>query len=263
MITIRASSLSDLFDCPARFEARQIRGLRMPSGSGSVIGKAVHAGTAAFDQARIDQSPISIDDTTGLVVDAIHKPDEEVDWGDDSPNEAEQISIALHDLYCRKIAPLQTYVAVEAKCDRLDIKDIGISLTGTTDRVYQTENGEYGIGDIKTGKAAVSADGTVKTQGHAVQMAVYGLIASQAIGQSVTAPAKIIGLQSAKTDKGRRAGIGTIEGAQGLLIGTDEQPGALEHAAQILKSGLFHGNPRSQICHAKYCPVFNSCFWRK
>ena len=79
------------------------------------------------------------------------------------------------------------------------------------DRVRVTPDG-FGIADIKTGKTAVSADGTVKTQGHAAQVAVYELLASQELGVSMSAPAQIIGLQVAKTDKGRRSGIGEIHG---------------------------------------------------
>lgn len=261
MITIRASSLPELFDCPARFEAKHIRKLRLPSSSNAVLGKAVHAGTALFDGKRLEGCPVTPDDAAGAVVDAIHKPDEDVDWGEDRPQEAESIALALHSLYCHKIAPKQQYVAVEAACERLEITDIGIALTGTTDRVTITDDG-YGIADIKTGKNAVAADGTVKTQGHAAQMAVYELLAEHSTGYAINAPSQIIGLQTAKTDRGRRAGIGTIEGGRELLLGDEDSPGLLEHAAKILKSGNFHGNPKSMMCHERYCPAFGRCKWR-
>ena len=107
----------------------------MPSSSNAVLGKAGHAGTALFDNKRLDGNPISVDDAAGIVVDTIHSPDEDVDWGEDSPKEAESIALALHGMYCHQIAPKQEYVAVEATCERLEIPDIGISLTGTADRV--------------------------------------------------------------------------------------------------------------------------------
>lgn len=261
MITIRASSLPELFDCPARWEAKHILGLRLPSSSNAVLGKAVHAGTALFDGRRLEGNPISVDDAAGAVVDSIHRPDECVDWGEDRPQETENIALALHGMYCRQIAPQQEYVAVEATCECLEITDIGIALTGTTDRVTKTPGG-YGIADIKTGKNAVGADGTVRTQGHAAQMAVYELLAERSTGIPMSAPAQIIGLQSAKTDKGRRAGIGKLEGGRGLLIGDEESPGLLEHAASILQRGLFHGNPRSMMCDKKYCPNHPRCKWR-
>lgn len=262
MITIRASSLPELFDCPARFEAKYVKGMRLPRSGAAQLGTAVHAGTALFDSSRLEGNPVTVDEAAGAVADAVHKPEEDVDWGEDSPGEAEAIGIALHKRYCQEIAPHQQYVAIEAKCTELKIPDIGIALTGTTDRVTFTDNG-YGIADIKTGKTAVAADGTVKTAGHAAQIAVYELMAGHALGRVIEAPAQIIGLQVAKTEKGRRAGIGTITGARELLVGDEYFPGLLQMAADMLHSGRFFGNPRSQLCNPKYCPAFNVCRWRK
>jgi hypothetical protein len=262
--TIRASSLPELFDCPARWESKYIKGMRLPSSGAAVLGSAVHAGTALYDGKALEGSPITIDDAAGAVVDTIHQPQEDVDWGEDKPQEAENIALALHGMYCRDIAPHQKYVAVEATCDRLEITDLGIALTGTTDRVTLTDAG-YGIADIKTGKSAVSADGTVKTAGHAAQVAVYELLASRSTGCVIEAPAQIVGLQVAKTDKGRRAGIGTISNARELLVGDPdmEQAGLLEIAAGMLKSGNMYGNPKSTLCSGAYCPAWNNCRWRK
>ncbi len=261
-ITIRASSLPELFDCPARFEAKYVKGMRMPRSGAAQLGTAVHAGTALFDSRRLEGNPVTADEAAGAVVDAVHRPEEDVDWGENIPGEAEAIGIALHKRYCQEIAPKQQYVAVEAKCDRLEISDIGIALTGTTDRVTFTDDG-YGIADIKTGKSAVSADGTVKTAGHAAQLAVYELLAGAALGRVIEAPAQIIGLQVAKTEKGRRAAIGTITGARELLICDDTGPGLLQIAADMLHTGRFFGNSRSQLCNPKYCPAYNVCRWRK
>lgn len=262
IITIRASSLPELFDCPARWEAKHIKRLRMPSSSNSILGKAIHAGTAAYDSSALLGTPISIDDAAGVVADTIHHPDEDVDWGEDRPQEAENIGIALTGLYCRTVAPSMNYVAVEATCERLEITDIGIALTGTTDRVVESPKG-HGIADVKSGKNAVSADGTVKTQGHASQMAVYELLSEHSTGIPMTEPALIIGLQVAKTDKGRRAATGAIEGGRDLLLGDDESPGLLRYASTMVHSGTFPGNPRSMMCHEKYCVIFRRCKWRK
>lgn len=203
-------------------------------------------------------SPISIDDATEVLVHTIYNPKEEY-----SPQQAEKIGIDLLRLYCTNIAPTQHYVAVETYCERLEIIDLGIALTGTTDRIYCDSEDNYGIADIKTGKAAVKADGTVKTSGHAAQMAVYELLASQVMQQHMDAPAKIIGLQAAKTAKGQRAGIGVIENALDLLLGIGEQKGLLEQATSLLRSGLFYANPRSMMCSAKHCPIHPCCAWRK
>lgn len=271
IVTIRASSLPELFDCAARWESKYINGNRMPSSSNAILGSAVHAGTALFDEHIMLEKPISIDDATGVVVDTINKPDEDVEWGDDSKKSAENIAIALHTLYCRDISPKQKYFAVEAKCERLEIKDIGIALTGRLDRIHMVEVGYFdgeidynlGLTDIKTGIQAVSADGKVKTQGHTAQVAVYELLAEQSLNIEILAPAQIIGLQVAKTAKGQRAGIGNISGGRELLLGDDENKGLLVHASNIVHSGLFVGNPKSMMCHAKYCPIYNICRFRR
>ena len=139
---------------------------------------------------------------------------------------------------------------------------LGIALTGTVDRVRRTEEG-YGIADIKTGKSAVGSDGTCKTQGHAAQLAVYELLAEHSTGICIKAPAQIIGLQAAKTERGQRAATGTISGGRELLIGGEDFPGLLEMAATLIHSGNFYGNPRSNGCGKKYCPIFNICKWRR
>lgn len=262
MITIRASSLGSLFDCPARWCAVHIDGKRLPSTGKAQLGKAVHASTAVFDQSTIDGAGISIDEAAAAAVDAIHNPDEEVDWEDDNPRDAEKIALSLHARYCREIAPAQKYSAVEVKCDRLDIIDLGLSLTGTTDRVRETEEG-FSICDIKTGKAAVGSDGQVKTAGHAYQMGVYELLAEHAGSVPITGAAQIIGLNTAKTAASQRIGTGEIRGAREVLLGDGESLGILENASKLIHGGNFWGNPKSMMCHEKYCPTFLTCKYRK
>ena len=70
-VAIRASSLSELFDCPARWAAKHLDGLRMPSSGAAQLGTAVHAGTALYDTSRLPGgSPITIDDAAGAVVES-------------------------------------------------------------------------------------------------------------------------------------------------------------------------------------------------
>lgn len=261
-VQIRASSLGELFDCPARWEAKHLRKMRLPTSSAAFLGTAVHAGTALYDQCVLNGNPITPDEAAGAVVDTLQSPETDVDWEDLTPNEAEKIAIPLHKLYCSEIAPRQEYVAVEALCDSLTLTDIGIMLTGTVDRIRATDDG-FGIADIKTGKTAVAADGSVKTQGHAAQIGVYELLAEYALEQPMSAPAQVIGLQVAKTDKGRRAGTGEIQSARDVLLDDGEKPGLLRHAASIIHSGNFYGNPKSQLCNPKYCPAYNICRWRR
>ncbi|MFC4158238.1 RecB family exonuclease [Chitinimonas lacunae] len=259
VVTVRASSLTELLDCPARWESKHIKGMRLPASGASRLGTAVHASTALFDQAALDGSPLTADDAAGALVDALHKPDEDIDWADTKPTDAERIGLALHARYCAEIAPHQDYVGVEVACEELVITDLGLRLTGTTDRVRRLPDGQLGIADLKTGGQAVSADGTVSTKGHGPQVGVYELIAEYVTGQPLTAPAQIIGLQTGKTPIAQRVGVGEISDGRTALLGTDDAPGLLEYASRIVHAGLFYGNPRSILCSSKYCPNFPAC----
>lgn len=258
IFTIRASSLAELFDCPARFEAKHILKMRNPTSGAAQLGTAVHAGTAVFDQAVLDGSAVSIDDAAGAVVDAIYQPEFDVEWDEDlQPKAAEKIALALHAKYCTEIAPKQNYVGVEVTCERLEITDLGIALTGTTDRIRQLSDGRFGIADLKTGGRAVGSDGRAVTSGHGAQLGVYELLAERSMGEIITAPAQIIGLQTAKTTQ--KVGIGEIHNAKTALVGDEESPGLLEHAANVIHTGMFYGNPKSMLCSSKYCPRHSIC----
>ena len=261
MLTLHASSLSDIFDCPARFKARHIDKISMPTSGSAYIGTSIHEGAATFDQARLDGKRISIDDAVGVCVDKLFAKDEEIDWGDSSAEEAEPIASALVKLYCKEVAPKYKYVAIEARCNDLEIADLDIKLIGTIDRVYRDSTGDLGIADIKTGKTIVGTDYTVKTKSYGIQMGIYEILAEHTLNQEILAPALIIGLQTAKTAKGQRTAIGEIICAKETLLGDDGQKGYLEIASNIIKSGDFYGNPRSVLCSEKFCPIFNDCPW--
>ncbi len=261
IVTIRASSLAELFDCPARWEAKHLLGMKSPSSGAAQLGTAVHASTAMFDESRLPGgSPLSIDDCAGALVDAIHNPEYDVDWEDANPKDAEKIGLALHSRYCTDIAPMQDYVGVEVACERLEITDLGIALTGTTDRIRRIEDGRLGITDLKTGARAVGSDGRAVTAGHAPQLGVYTLLAEDAVKQSLSAPAQIIGLQTSKTNQ--KVGVGEVENPLKILLGDEESPGLLTHASNLIHSGSFYGNSKSMLCSPRYCPRFSTCKYR-
>jgi hypothetical protein len=262
--TIRASAVREVLDCPARFEAKHIRGLRTPSNGKAQLGRAIHRSTGLYDESQISGKGLTVNETAAAVADELAHPTEDVQWDEDlTKPEAERIGIALHEKYCAEVAPSQDYVAVEVTCDRLEIADLGLALTGTTDRVRMTEPGCYGISDLKSGKTAVKPDGTVETAGHAIQIGVYELIAEAGSGLTMTDPARIVGLQTGKTAKAQRVGVGEIVSAREMLIGTPDEPGILEYVSRILHTGSFYGNPSSKMCHESYCPVFRTCRFRK
>ena len=168
----------------------------------------------------------------------------------------------MHGRYCREIAPQQDYAAIEATCERLEIRDIGIALHGTTDRVRRVDGG-YAISDLKSGGRAVAADGSVETRGHAMQLGVYELLAERASGLPITEGAQIIGLQTGKTEKGQRVAVSkSVIGARDALVGEEDSPGVLEVIARMIHSGSFVGNPRSTLCSPKFCPIYNACRFR-
>jgi hypothetical protein len=261
---LRASSMSELFDCPARWEAKHIDGIKMPSSASAHIGTSIHASTAVFDESYISGTGLTANDALAVFVDSLHDKNVDVDWKEDDMkiDVAEQIGSALHTNYCDIITPTQDYQKVEVECKPLLIEfdDIGVALniTGSTDRVRKTEKG-LGISDLKTGKMAVKADGTVDVAKHGAQLGIYEILVENETGESITAPAQIVGLQ---TNSKARVGKAELTTAKSVLLGGQGEVGMLEQAATLIKSGAFYGNNRSMLCHEKYCPIFNKCKWR-
>lgn len=263
-VRIRASSFGSLFDCPARWVAIHMHGMKTPSTGRAVLGTGIHAGTAVFDADRVDGIHPSISAAQDAAVEAIEHPNGEVDWSGDSSADAKDIAASLVRRYCETESPKHEFVAVEATVDSLIITDLAIELTGTTDRIERHADGGLGISDIKSGKTAVRADGTVETKGHGAQMGVYELVAGAAIGQPMTEPARIIGMQTNKTPDKQRIGVGEVFGARDVLLGDGERAGLLMVAAKIVHGEIdAWGNPKSMMCSPKYCPAYTTCFYRR
>lgn len=261
-ITIRASSFGTLFDCPARWIAINLEGRRMPQSSNAALGTALHTGTALFDTERMNGQVPSISAATDAAVESIRNPRDETVW-EDGKDKAEKVAQSLTEKYCKEESHKHNFVAVEASVDSLLISDLEIVLTGTTDRVALTEEG-YGVRDIKSGKQAVGTDGKAKTAGHAAQTGVYELVAEAGCGLPITAPAGIIGLQTNLTPDKQRIGTGEIVGAREVLLGDAENTGLLITASKLVHGEIPPwGNPKSMMCHERYCPTFKTCFWRR
>lgn len=261
-ITIRASSVGSLFDCPARWIAINLEGRRMPQGSKAALGTALHAGTAAYDTERLAGQVPSVSAAEDVAVDSVRRPGDDTSWEGEQAK-AESVARSLTRKYCLEESHKHDFVAVEASVDSLLITDLDIILTGTTDRVGRVDD-QYGIRDIKSGKQAVGTDGKAKTAGHGAQMGVYELVAEAALGVPMRAPAQIIGLQTNLTPEKQRIGTGEIVGAKDVLLGDDENTGLLITAAKLVHGDIpAWGNPKSMMCHTNYCPRFQTCFWRR
>jgi hypothetical protein len=256
--TVRASSWAELFDCPSRWYWKHVFGLQSPPSSHSTIGTAIHAGTAVFDQARLDGYEGDRELATDIAKDHVAEM-EDVDWSEISQKDATSIAVRLVANYCAVIAPKRTYLAVEVSCGQLDIATQHglIRVTGTADRIREDEDGRLGVCDLKSGKSATTEDEAGErvavTQGHNIQLGIYTLMAEQESGLTLDAPAEIIGLQ---TTKDAHVASGYIVDVKTPLLGTDDAPGLIEIAAAMLKSGVFPPNPKSTLCSPKFCPAY-------
>jgi len=260
--TVRASSWSTMFDCSLRWYYQNVMKLRLPSGGAARLGTALHKSTAVYDTASVAGAVPSIEHACDALVDVIHDPGADVQWDDDlRPLDAEAIGLALTRRYVAEIVPTHEYRAVEIQCTALDITtDSGvIRLTGTTDRVRLTDDGQEGIADIKSGSKAVDTNGRAVTKGRHLQTGIYKLMAENALQRPLDAPDEIIGLQTGKTERGQRVGVAEIADSRTPLVGFDEVPGLIELAARMLKAGSFPPNPQSYLCSPKYCPGFHKC----
>lgn len=260
-ITVRASSWGSLFDCAMKWEGEHLLGMRRPSGLRSTLGTAIHAGTAAFDQAILDHAPISANEAADAFMDALHNPTDEVDYKQDrsiTMREAEIIGLTLHTKYCAEIAPMFAYKAVEMTMEPLEIdcgNGITIRLTGTMDRARVATSGAgVIIPDVKSGSRIIE-NGEVSLKGKSAQLGAYQLMYENTAGEN-TIGAQIIALPT--TGK-LNPQVSKVWDAKSKMLGTDTAPGFIELAATMFKLGFFPPNPNSQLCSPKFCARWEAC----
>lgn len=259
VIPIRASSFGSLFACAHRWEAEHILQMRRPSSLRAHLGTSVHAGTAAFDQAVLDGSPISTIDAVDATMDTFLSPREETDLRDPGLplKEAQRIAVVTTTKYCQKIAPTMEYVAVEMPLKPLDIATHGvvIRLTGSMDRA-RVSNTEYGrvIPDVKTGSRIIS-DGVVNIKGRAPQVGTYQLLYEHTTGEP-TSGGQIIGLQ---TNAKCEVGVSKVFNTREILVGDGERPGLIDMAGAMLSTGSFPPNTSDPLCSERYCVRWHTC----
>ncbi len=264
-LVVRASSWAGLFDCAYRWEGIHLLKMRNVVGLRAALGTAIHAGTAVFDQSRLDGAGLTADDAAGAMVDKLRDPENEYDPSRDdlSLSEAERVGLTLVSKYCVEVSPNYDFVSVEMETKPLDIdcgSGVVVRLTGTMDRarVRQTAGGGVGIADLKSGSAAVQK-GVAKTKGHGPQVGTYELLYEHTTGDPITDDAEIIGL---KTKGTAEIATGTIRNAKRVMVGDQDNPGLIEFAAEMFKTGRFYPNPNSLLCAEKYCPRWASCHFK-
>lgn len=260
-LIVRASSWAGLFDCAYRWEGIHLLKMRNIVGLRAALGTAIHTGTAVFDQGRLDGSGVTADDAAGAMADKLRDPENEYDPKRDDLTvaEAERVGLTLVSKYCLEVSPRYEFVAVEMETKPLDIDCGGgvvVRLTGTMDRArIRSSSHGVGIADLKSGSAAVQK-GAAVTKGHGPQVGTYELLYEHSTGQPITDDAEIIGLKTKGTPE---IGTGTIRNARRAMVGDESQPGLIEFAAEMFKTGRFYPNPRSLLCGEKYCPRFSAC----
>jgi hypothetical protein len=263
-ITVRASSWADLFDCAYRWEGIHLLGMKNTVGLRAALGTAIHAGTAVFDQAKITGDTVTANDAAGVLVDKLRDPENEFDPAKDdlSMQEAESTGITLLTKYCGEVSPKYNFIAVEMDTKPLDIDCGGgvvVRLKGTMDRArIKKTTGGIGIADLKSGGAAVQK-GVAVTKGHGAQIGTYELLYEHTTGESITSEAEIIGL---KTKGKPEIATGTIKNAKLIMTGDQDNPGLIEFAADMFRSGRFFPNSKSMLCSEKYCPRWNTCHFK-
>jgi hypothetical protein len=258
---VRASSWGGLFDCAHRWEGEHLLGMRNASGLRAQLGTALHASTAAFDSGRLPGgSRMSVNDAAGAFVDALHKPDRDVDYSKDdlTVSDAEKIGLQLHTMYCLDLSPRFTFKSVEQKLDPLDIdcgSGIVIRLTGTMDRarVAATDDGIV-IPDLKSGSRVIEK-GEAKVKGRSAQVGTYQLMYEHT-EQVETLGGQVLALQ---TSSKPQVMASKVFDAKRVMVGADGQRGLIEFAAEMFRTGLFPPNPQSMLCAEKYCARWSTC----
>jgi len=263
--TVRASSWGSLFDCAHRWEGEHLLGIRKPAGLRAQLGTAIHASTAIFDNGRLPgSSSVSADDAAGAFVDTLHHPEREVDYSKDALtlSDAEKIGLQLHTRYCLDLSPRFTFKSVEQTLTPLEIDCGGgqvVRLTGTMDRarVAATSAGIV-IPDVKTGSRVIE-HGVAKTKGRSAQIGTYQLMYEHT-EDVVTVGGQVLALQTTSKPQVQAS---EVFDAKRVMVGTPDQPGLLEHAAAMFRTGLFPPNPQSMLCSEKYCARWDTCHFHE
>lgn len=265
---VRASSWGSLFDCAHRWEGTHILKIRGTSSPRSLLGTAIHAATAHYDNARLQgDMEYALQDAGEVFIGELDNPREPVSWrgSDLTRADAERIGLTLVGRYASQIAPRFNYTAVEMTLKPMVIdcgSGVKIELTGSMDRarVIGWEGG-VGIADIKTGARATQWDEAgrnviAKTKGFGAQIGTYELLYEHTTGEVVTAPGEIIGMNTGSKPE---IAVSEIKDARRLLVGTEHSPGLLQYASAMFRTGLFPPNPSSVLCSERFCNRWSTC----
>jgi hypothetical protein len=159
----------------------------------------------------------------------------------------------------------------------IDVDDVRIELTGTLDRMRVVRLGGGGalsdirdggflsdidvptgrkLIDLKSGKNAVN-QGVAKVKGHRPQLGTYEILYEAATGLPCTEAPAILGAKTVGTPE---IALGDAPGAKELMLGTGpDDPGLIDVAAKMFRSGMFPPNPTSALCDRRFCARWDTC----
>lgn len=262
VIPIRASSMPELTECPARWYATQIDGLTMPAQVPTWLGTSLHKALELYDRTKMSTGTLlDVADVQSAFVQTLWHPTEEVVGEEEEFKKAEKNGLELVRKYAESIAPNRRYAAIEATCPKLDVvvEGVVIRLSGTLDRIRIDDQDRYGVTDFKSGATVVKADETIDVDPYRGQIGVYEILGEAVVNKPMTAPGEIIGLGA---NGKARVATQEVPNAAESLVGTAEMPGVLQYAARIAKHEIWFGNPKSFLCGVKYCPIYERCRFR-
>lgn len=242
--------MPDLWDCPARWAAKNLDGKRSWSSAEALLGTAVHAGTAVFDRERATGHPIQASEAALAIVDAIAEGAKDVAWqaGGLTQIGIREDAMKTHFRYCADILDRPAWTEVETKLDpiTLEFGDVAMTLTGTEDR-GRLHNGIWISSDVKTGRG-------FKPGAYVSQVGEYAVLRSAKSGLPTVG----------QLDHTTQAGITShhLPDVTAAMLGDGDRPGLFETAARMIGTGLLYGNPKSMLCTRKFCPVFSTCSFR-
>jgi len=195
---LSASRLKSYLTCPLRFYFEKVVMIPRATGAAAHLGKAVHAGLAAYHMALWrggDASPGSIAGKFAAAFDKLEQ-DQPVKW-DDADERLE--SLAAGDRLVRTyledeaLRPKRKPIGVEVKLEA-DIPGIAIPLLGVADLVQEGNR----LTDFKT--TGVTPNSVLESWQHELQLTAYDLLI-EACTDSPVSEAELVFLVKTKTPK--------------------------------------------------------------
>ena len=245
---LSASRLKSYLTCPLRFYFEKVLIIPIPTGAAAHLGKAVHAGLAAYHTALWrggDATPATI---AGKFAEAFEKLEQEqpVKWDDaDERFESRTAGEKLVRAYLEDevLRPNRKPIGVEVKLEA-DIPGIAIPLLGVADLVHEGNR----LTDFKT--TGVTPNPVLESWQHELQLTAYDLLI-EACTDAPVSEAELVFLVKTKTPKVVR---------QVLPAPDETQRARFKALADVYVRGNEHGDYHpAPGQHCAWCSFRSEC----